>query len=54
MKPGDGVGERVLAQFARAGINLDALAAQLQVEGTKVSFKTSMAWWTSTPPSAPH
>jgi hypothetical protein len=40
MKLGDGVGERVLAQFARAGINLDALAARLQDETTKSIFKT--------------
>ena len=32
--------ETVLAQFAKAGINLDALAAQLQEEGAK-SFAKS-------------
>lgn len=41
MLPADGDDcEEVLAQFARAGIDLDALVAQLQDEGVK-SFATS-------------
>jgi transaldolase len=32
--------ERVLAQFTRVGIDLDALAAQLQEDGTKTFIKS--------------
>jgi len=32
--------EQVLAQFAKAGINIDALAAQLQDEGAKSFVKS--------------
>jgi transaldolase len=39
--PADGVdGEKTLAQFANAGINIDALAAQLQDEGAKSFVKS--------------
>jgi transaldolase len=40
MAPDGGHGEAVLAQFAKAGINLDALAAQLQEEGAKSFVKS--------------
>jgi transaldolase len=32
--------ETVLAQFSQAGINLEALAAQLQLEGAKAFVKS--------------
>ena len=35
-----GDGEEVLARFAQAGIDLDALAAQLQDEGAKSFVKS--------------
>jgi len=39
--PADGGnGEEVLAQFARAGIDVDALAAQLQDEGARSFVKS--------------
>ena len=39
--PGDGGDcEEVLAQFAKAGISIDALAAQLQDEGAKSFVKS--------------
>jgi transaldolase len=39
--PADGGnGEEVLAQFAKAGINVDALAGQLQAEGAKSFVKS--------------
>jgi transaldolase len=38
--PADGGGEDTLAQFAKAGIDIDALAAQLQDEGAKSFVKS--------------
>lgn len=40
MAAGGGACEVVLAQFARAGVNVDALAAQLQDEGAKSFVKS--------------
>jgi transaldolase len=40
MSPDGGDAEEVLAKFAKAGIDVDALAAQLQEEGAK-SFVSS-------------
>jgi len=40
MTPDGGDGEAVLAQFAKAGVNVDALAAQLQDEGAKAFVKS--------------
>ena len=40
MTPDGGDGEAVLAQFAKAGVNIDALAAQLQGEGAKAFVKS--------------
>ena len=40
MAPDGGDGEALLAQFAKAGVNLDALAAQLQEEGAKSFVKS--------------
>ena len=40
MAPDGGNCEAVLAEFAKAGINVDALAAQLQDEGAKSFVKS--------------
>ena len=40
MAPDGGDCEQVLAQFAKAGVNIDALAAQLQEEGAKSFVKS--------------
>jgi len=40
LPPDGGDGEEVLAQFAKAGIDVDALAAQLQEEGAKSFVKS--------------
>jgi transaldolase len=40
MAPDGGNCEAVLAEFAKAGINVDALAAQLQEEGAKSFVKS--------------
>jgi transaldolase len=40
MAPDGGDCEKVLAEFAKAGINVDALAAQLQDEGAKSFVKS--------------
>jgi transaldolase len=40
MSPDGGDCETVLAQFSKAGINLDALAAQLQADGAKAFVKS--------------
>lgn len=40
LRPDGGDAEEVLAQFAKAGINVDALAAQLQDEGAKSFVKS--------------
>jgi len=40
LPPDGGDGEEVLAQFAQAGIDVDALAGQLQEEGTKSFVKS--------------
>jgi transaldolase len=40
MAPDGGNCEAVLAEFAKSGINMDALAAQLQDEGAKSFVKS--------------
>ena len=40
MAPDGGDGERVLADFAKAGIDIDALAARLQEEGAASFVKS--------------
>jgi transaldolase len=40
LAPNGGDGEKVLASFAKAGIDIDALAGQLQLEGASCFVKS--------------
>jgi len=40
LSPDGGDGEAILAQFAKAGVDVDAVAAQLQQDGAKSFVKS--------------